>query len=449
MTSFLFYLIIFVVVSVIFTYFLKKYYHAKTYLIFSIVKSKKLAEKFAKLNFSSLWDVLGDFGVYLGFGSLGVFYIRKEKNKLISCLYVLLLFAAFFGLLYFLAGKTFLYSFFGSLIFAAFGFSGIVVYLLIAQTIMLFQLFLEGQSKCVGIAPVLPGVKIPKVPLTIPFFEGWIALIIGMLIHEFSHAVLMKKAKVKIGAFGPLLLGFLPIGAFVEPDEKKLKSIELKKKLRIYAAGPAMNIVFAILIFIAYIIFGITTAGYASDISQQHGAVYITAVDEYGGLCGEGGLSGNYGLVDINTKILAVNDVNVYSTMSFKTQNDLALKNGDRNIALNLEKDSNIYDTTLSFNDKNYLGISLEQQYDKETPFRFSVISFIASLLYWLFLLNLLIGIFNFLPVIPFDGGAMAMTLYSPLAFFVKKEKREKVVMTFFIVLIVILLILNLLPIFG
>jgi membrane-associated protease RseP (regulator of RpoE activity) len=56
---------------------------------------------------------------------------------------------------------------------------------------------------------------------------------------------------------------------------------------------------------------------------------------------------------------------------------------------------------------------------------------------------------FNFLPVIPFDGGAMAPKLFAPLLFFVKKEKREKIIVTFFIVLIVILLLLNLLPIFG
>ena len=91
----------------------------------------------------------------------------------------------------------------------------------------------------------------------------------------------------------------------------------------------------------------------------------------------------------------------------------------------------------------------MEQRYKEGVPFKYKAIGFVSSLLYWIFLLNLLIGIFNFLPVVPFDGGAMAMSMYSPLFFFVKGEKREKTVMMFFIALVVLLLVLNLIPIFG
>ncbi|MDD4983805.1 MAG: site-2 protease family protein [Candidatus ainarchaeum sp.] len=447
--SILFYILIFLVVAIIVTYLLKKYANAKTYLIFSIVKSTKLAEKFDKLKFGTVWDKLGDFGISLGFGALGLFYLRKGKNKLITILYVLLFFAAFFLVIYFLAGKSLLDSLLISGIFGLFGFSGIVIYLLIVQTIMLIDLFVAGQAKCVGIAPVIPGVKIPKVPITIPFFEGWIALIIGMVIHEFSHAVLMRKAKVKIKSFGPLLLGFLPIGAFVEPDEKKLKSISLKDKLRIYASGPAINIIFAVIVFGLLLLFGAVTSNYTKTVVANYGEVYIVGADEYGGICGEGGLSKNFGLVDENTKISSVDGNTISSLTDFRTQIISALKDEKQYISAELEKDQNVFDQNLYFNEKNVLGISLEQRYKEGVPFKYKVIGFVSSLLYWIFLLNLLIGIFNFLPVVPFDGGAMAMSMYSPLFFFVKGEKREKTVMMFFIALVVLLLVLNLIPIFG
>ena len=445
----LFYILIFLIIAIIITYLLKKYANAKTYLIFSIVKSKKLAEKFDNLKFREIWRKLGDFGISLGFGALGLFYLRKGKNKLFTIFYVLLLFAVFFLIVYFIAGKSLLDSLLISGIFGLFGFSGIVLYLLIVQTIMLIDLFIIGQTKCVGIAPVIPGVKIPKVPITIPFFEGWIALIIGMVIHEFSHAVLMRMAKVKIKSFGPLLLGFLPIGAFVEPDEKKLKSIPLKEKLRIYASGPAINIIFAVVVFGLMLLFGAITSNYTKTVVSNYGEVYIVGADQYGGICGEGGLSKNYGLVDENTKISSVEGNTISSLTDFRTQIVSALKDEKQYISAELEKDQNSFTQNLYFNDKNVLGISLEQRYKEGVPFKYKAIGFVSSLLYWIFLLNLLIGIFNFLPVVPFDGGAMAMSMYSPLFFFVKKEKREKRVMVFFIALVVILLILNLIPIFG
>jgi len=445
--QFYYYLILFFVVSVIVTYFLKKKYNAKTYLIFSIFKSEKLAKKFDKLKFGKSWDFLADLGIVLGFGACGAIFLRKGKRKLVTALIILLLYVCFFGI-YFFAGKTLLESLLVAGVFAIFGFAGLVVYLLIEQTIMLFKLFIQGQSKCVGVAPVIPGVKIPKVPITIPFFEGWIALIVGMVIHELSHAVLMKKAKVKIKAFGPLLLGFLPIGAFVEPNEAKLKSLDAKSKFRLYAAGPSSNIVFSVAVFILYILFGFLTSSYVVSVSQNYGEIIITGTEQYGGICGEGGEALNYNAVEENTKLLAVDNVTIVGLTDFKKQINSALKKNEKSITALLEKDGAQFEKELYFNDKNYLGINLEQRYS-ETPFRFKAISFVSSLLYWLFLLNLLIGIFNFLPVVPFDGGVMAPGLFSPLLFFVKKEKREKIIMKFFIALIVILLVLNLLPIFG
>ncbi len=71
-----------------------------------------------------------------------------------------------------------------------------------------------------------------------------IGTVAGVLVHEFMHGVLAVVGKVKLDAVGVLLL-LLPIGAFVEPNERELRAAPKRKRLRLYAAGPATNMVFA------------------------------------------------------------------------------------------------------------------------------------------------------------------------------------------------------------
>ena len=83
---------------------------------------------------------------------------------------------------------------------------------------------------------------IPGVNKLIPLSFGLIALIIGIIVHEFSHGILALVGKLKVKSMGLLLL-VIPIGAFVEPDAEELKNAPRLKRMRVYAAGPTMNIV--------------------------------------------------------------------------------------------------------------------------------------------------------------------------------------------------------------
>ena len=83
---------------------------------------------------------------------------------------------------------------------------------------------------------------IPGVNNLIPLSYGVIALIIGIVVHEFSHGIMALVAKLKVKSMGVLML-VVPIGAFVEPDDKELKGTTRIKRMRLYAAGPTMNIV--------------------------------------------------------------------------------------------------------------------------------------------------------------------------------------------------------------
>ena len=92
----------------------------------------------------------------------------------------------------------------------------------------------------------LPGLN----PL-IPLWYGIFALVIAMVVHEFSHGILTVLAKVKIVSLGVMFFIF-PMGAFVEPDEEAILKIEKKKRVRMYSAGPAANIIVAGIFTLAF-----------------------------------------------------------------------------------------------------------------------------------------------------------------------------------------------------
>lgn len=62
---------------------------------------------------------------------------------------------------------------------------------------------------------------IPGLNEYIPLEWGIIALIITLVVHEFSHAILCKVEEIKVKSMG-LLVFFIPVGGFAEPDEEQL-----------------------------------------------------------------------------------------------------------------------------------------------------------------------------------------------------------------------------------
>lgn len=86
----------------------------------------------------------------------------------------------------------------------------------------------------------LPGVN----PL-IPLWWGLVALVVALVIHEGSHGVMAFVGKMRVKSLG-LLFFIVPIGAFVEPDEEDLERATAREKNRVFAAGPASNLVVAL-----------------------------------------------------------------------------------------------------------------------------------------------------------------------------------------------------------
>jgi membrane-associated protease RseP (regulator of RpoE activity) len=86
---------------------------------------------------------------------------------------------------------------------------------------------------------------LPGINPVIPIGYGILALAVAIMVHEFAHGILARAGDIKVNSLGLLLL-VVPIGAFVEPDEGELLGTSRKKRSRVFAVGPATNIILAI-----------------------------------------------------------------------------------------------------------------------------------------------------------------------------------------------------------
>src|SRR3989441_4738800 len=89
---------------------------------------------------------------------------------------------------------------------------------------------------------LLPGIN-PYVPIV----YGWLALIVALVVHEGAHGVVARSLGMPVKSAGLLFLLILPIGAFVEVDDKVLKVARARDSTRVLAAGAGINFVLAIL----------------------------------------------------------------------------------------------------------------------------------------------------------------------------------------------------------
>lgn len=78
---------------------------------------------------------------------------------------------------------------------------------------------------------------IPGINEFIPFTWGVIALVVTLVVHEFSHAILCRVEDIRVKSMG-ILYALVPVGGFAEPDDEQLfgkKEEEEKKELPLTA----------------------------------------------------------------------------------------------------------------------------------------------------------------------------------------------------------------------
>ena len=342
-------------------------------------------------------------------------------------------------------------------------------------------------------ALVLPGLN-PLLPLGSIFYIV-LALVVAIIVHEFSHGILTIVSKLKVKSLGLLLLTIIPMGAFCEPDEEGLKKTKRTNRMRVYAAGPMSNFVvaFAILFLFSFV--------FMSAVQPIDGTEILYAYE--GTPADEIGLSAGTLITSINdTSVDTISDcgyvigeiepyhtvnisylyegktvhtqVNLTSLFNY-TQNESHKNLSFLGIGFNTIKDDyvsslknpfmydfpngflNAYSLPVAgfYSGYNPLNSPFTDNFEITGPLGIlpdGIFWGIVNALYWIFWLNLLVGMFNVLPIIPFDGGFLYLDALSSLVKRIKKdiseEKRDFIVKNITLITSLIILFMVIFPFF-
>ena len=256
-----------------------------------------------------------------------------------------------------------------------------------------FLLFIRPDTPA-ALAPLLPGVRIPGLPI-LPFWFFIISVFFIIIVHESAHGVFARLHNLKIKSSGLVFLGPLP-GAFVEPDEKKMSKLSAKAQLGILSAGSFANIILFLVVFLISILI---LSPFTSSLLDDN-QVMINKLEE--------GFPLEKGGIEEGEIILSVNDNDVINVLSFtefmaktKPGDELLIKTDKRKakvIAAEHPRGENF----------GYLGVVIGPA--NFTAFE-NVILWFTRLFFWIWLISLGVGLFNWLPLFITDGGRMAYVL--------------------------------------
>lgn len=290
---------------------------------------------------------------------------------------------------------------------------------------------------------LLPGIN-PYLPLSV-----WLAIIVAVFIHEASHGIVARNVGMKVKAAGVVILGFLPIGAFVEVDDKELKQSKSRDSLRVLAAGSGINFVVGIacLLLLILTVSTMTPAvkgtgiyGVVPDSPTLHSPAYVagirpgdfvTAINNSPvtdlGVLRNGSFhvgqsinvtlwrNGQTRTVPIVLGNYTITTVNETSGQS--TSVSYPFLGVNQATYANLQSVSNGYVTLYKASPLAYISfIPTFSRVELSIPFSDSLSAFytsplgaltpaVTNALFWLFFVNFNLAIFNSLPIYLMDGG--------------------------------------------
>jgi membrane-associated protease RseP (regulator of RpoE activity) len=294
---------------------------------------------------------------------------------------------------------------------------------------------------------LLPGLN----PL-IPFVYGIIGIVIAVVIHEGTHGVISRRLGLPVKSTGLLFFLIVPIGAFVEIDEKLIQKAKFRDSGRIMAGGPGSNIVVALIALgaLLLIIGGLVPAQFNGVQVQQ--IISSPPSPAYG-------LLQNHELA-AGDVVVAVNSTSVHSVanlshfMSFTKPNETLI------VSVQHAGQINNYTITLGANPNNksigFIGIgesfsdsdlnNIKNTYTSSffkdpliylvVPGVFaqanSVVPFSSELgnlyssptlggtwyplaltFFWIWFINVNLAFFNAIPLYPLDGGQALLNFFS------------------------------------
>ena len=378
--------------------------------VFVLWRTKKCLGLIKKLSAYRFFTMLADLGIVFSFGLLGALFFSKKKPLYSIKLYLTFLglgtFLAFPGIINFIGSRSLVVF---SLYF--FGFAGFSVYYLAAGAWLIIMQYLQGSTPVPMIQPIIPGVSIPGAPVQKIPIEALVGLVILVIVHEFSHAIVALREKIKVKSVGLVTVGLIPIGAFAEPDEKQMKKTKKEKRMRVYAAGSMANFSLALLLipvlagFQLFILPGVSESSYLRILEVQEGSPAFKA-----------GIKP--GMIIYNKEI------------------GYLKKNPFQEVTLVTDKGN----FTVKANASGMIGIIFTQEVKQWSKEWLELEAFI--ILNWAYLLNLFVGMFNCLPLGMLDGARILEDLIPG-----KKPTRKKIVKATSLI-ILILIVIGVIPYF-
>jgi len=247
------------------------------------------------------------------------------------------------------------------------------------------------------LVPVLPGITIRGA--TILYFLVGVG--VGIIVHELSHALVSLNEGIRVDSWGLGIFLVFPF-AYVRINDNDYNKASLSSKVKVLSAGVLSNTVIALLTLLLL--------NTASVSISQYSVVVIHELDRSLGPQAPAivaGLPTPSVINDINgTKIRTLNDLRNYLS-SIANESTTLVINISR--IKELEDDviiSDLYKPEVVVVNKpsnwSRLGILVVEGLSPETP---KYLYYLGRVLYWTYLVNISLAVFNAAPLIITDGG--------------------------------------------
>jgi membrane-associated protease RseP (regulator of RpoE activity) len=314
-----------------------------------------------------------------------------------------------------------------------FGLIGIITGIVVSfyGIYLLFHFSIKREPAIGVILPTVSGLELPKPIIGVQFWYWLPSIFILSLVHETSHAILGRLSKVRIKNYGVILFFLLPVGAFVELEKRDLRRLSSLKKLMVYCGGSFANLLVVVLVMGLVIFSNRILEAIVEPIGLEYEVITNTSAEK-------AGLNGVIVEIDGET-IRTVSDLE--RVLSTKKPGEM----------IEIKTNISTFEIILGRHPKNeslgYIGIKkirsvLRNKMTGDIVPK-KIMGFIGTwfnLLYWTFIINLGVGIFNLLPLKPFDGGYV----YEEILVKSFGERNGKSIANFLTFLIVSLILFNL-----
>ena len=241
----------------------------------------------------------------------------------------------------------------------------------------------------------------------VPFWYWLIALAILATVHEFAHGVIAQRFKIKIKSSGFAFLGILaPIlpAAFVEPDQKQMAKKPKWQQISVLGAGSASNFLFGIFFFLLWILVAGPFLEKTQDLSQISFSSTMNQSSLYEHNITNGTILNFNGFENSRDILTQFSNISINNTYDLSVNSSGEIKS--ISITPFLDESTN----------RTLIGLSnLDFKLEPKSGFEWlgSIPLKLERLLFWIWILNIGIGMMNLLPIWITDGGQIARILFS------------------------------------